>query len=273
VQDNTGATDDGVVAADQTLTKLTDAIVAAGGPRYAWREIDPVNDQDGGQPGGNIRVVFLFNPARVSFVDRGSSSVNRSTTGTSVSKSHGDPQLSLSPGRIDPTSPVWTTSRKPLVGEFRFRGETVFAIANHFNSKGGDQNADGRFQFPAQSSAVQRAGQSQVVHDFVARILDIDRKADVVVLGDLNDFQFSPSVAALKTGTADGSGPSILTDLIATLPKNQQYTYVFNGVSQVLDHILVTAGVGGVQYEVIHVNAEYTDQASDHDPQVVRLRP
>jgi uncharacterized protein len=273
VQDNTGATDDGAVAADQTLTKLTDAIVRAGGPRYAWREIDPVNDQDGGQPGGNIRVVFLFNPARVSFVDRGSSSVNRSTTGTSVSKSHGDPQLSLSPGRIDPTNPVWTTSRKPLVGEFRFRGETVFAIANHFNSKGGDQNADGRFQFPAQSSAVQRAGQSQVVHDFVARILDIDRKADVVVLGDLNDFQFSPSVAALKTGTADGSGPSILTDLIATLPENQQYTYVFNGVSQVLDHILVTAGVGGVQYEVIHVNAEYTDQASDHDPQVVRLRP
>jgi uncharacterized protein len=64
--------------------------------------------------------------------------------------------------------------------------------------------------------------------------------ADVVVLGDLNDFQFSPSVAALKTGTADGSGPPILTDLIATLPKNQQYTYVFNGVSQVLDHILVT---------------------------------
>jgi uncharacterized protein len=273
VQDNTGATDNGVVAADQTLTKLTDAIVAAGGPRYEWREIDPVNDKDGGQPGGNIRVVFLFNPARVSFVDRGSSSVNRSTTGASVVKSHGDPQLSLSPGRIDPTNPVWTTSRKPLAGEFRFRGETVFAIANHFNSKGGDQNADGRFQFPAQSSAVQRAGQAQVVHDFVERILDVDRKADVVVLGDLNDFQFSPSAAALRTGTADGSGPSILTDLIATLPKDQQYTYVFNGVSQVLDHILVTRELDDVQYEVVHVNAEYADQASDHDPQVVRVRP
>jgi uncharacterized protein len=273
VQDNTGATDNGVVAADQTLTKLTDAIVAAGGPRYEWREIDPVNDKDGGQPGGNIRVVFLFNPARVSFVDRGSSSVNRSTTGASVVKSHGDPQLSLSPGRIDPTNPVWTTSRKPLAGEFRFRGETVFAIANHFNSKGGDQNADGRFQFPAQSSAVQRAGQAQVVHDFVERILDVDRKADVVVLGDLNDFQFSPSAAALRTGTADGSGPSILTDLIATLPKDQQYTYVFNGVSQVLDHILVTRELDDVQYDVVHVNAEYADQASDHDPQVVRVRP
>jgi uncharacterized protein len=273
VQDNTGASDDGTVGADQTLTKLTDAIVAADGPRYQWREIDPVDDKDGGQPGGNIRVVFLFDPARVSFVDRGSSSVNRSTTSTSVVKSHGDPALTLSPGRIDPSNPVWTTSRKPLAGEFTFRGDTVFVIANHFNSKGGDQNADGRFQFPAQSSAVQRAGQAQVVHDFVERILDVDRKADVVVLGDLNDFQFSPSVAALRTGTADGSGPSILTDLIATLPKNQQYTYVFNGVSQVLDHILVTRDLDDVQYQVVHVNAEYADQASDHDPQVVRLRP
>jgi hypothetical protein len=80
-------------------------------------------------------------------------------------------------------------------------------------------------------------------------------------------------VAALRTGTADGSGPSILTDLIATLPKDQQYTYVFNGVSQVLDHILVTPGLGGVQYQVVHVNAEYANQASDHDPQVVRLKP
>jgi uncharacterized protein len=120
---------------------------------------------------------------------------------------------------------------------------------------------------------VQRAGQAQVVHDFTEQILDVDRRADVVVLGDLNDFQFSPSVAALRTGTADGSGPSILTDLIATLPRDQQYTYVFNGVSQVLDHILVTRGLGDVQSQVVHVNAEYADQASDHDPQVVRLRP
>jgi hypothetical protein len=273
VQDNTGATDNGVVAADQTLTKLTAAIVAAGGPDYAWREIDPVNDKDGGQPGGNIRVVFLYNPSRVTFVDRGGSTVNRSTTSTQVIKSHGQPDVSLSPGRIDPVNPVWTSSRKPLVGEFLFRGSPVFVIGNHLDSKGADQNADGRFQYPEQTSAVQRAGQAQVLHDFIQKILDIDNKADVVVLGDLNDFQFSPSVASLRTGTADGTGPSILTDLISTLPVNEQYTYVFNGVSQVLDHILVTKGAGAVQYQVIHINAEFTNQTSDHDPQVVRLTP
>jgi len=273
IQDNTGATDNGVVAADQTLTKLTHAIFAAGGPQYEWREIDPVNDKDGGQPGGNIRVVFLFNPLRVSFVDRGSSTVDRSTTGTAVVKSHGKPDLTLSPGRIDPTNPVWTTSRKPLVGEFLFQGQTVFVVGNHFDSKGGDQGADGRFQFPAQSSAVQRAGQAQVVHDFVQQMLAVDKKADVVVLGDLNDFQFSPSVTALRTGSADGTGPLILADLISTLPENERYTYVFNGVSQVLDHILVTPGPGAVQYQVVHINSEFTNQTSDHDPQVVRLTP
>ncbi len=273
VQDNSGASDDGTVAADQTLTKLVEAIVAAGGPRYAWREIDPVNDQDGGQPGGNIRVAFLYNPARVIFVDNGSSPMNRSIAGTQVVQKKGQPALTLSPGRIDPLNPVWTSSRKPLVGQFTFNGKNVYVIANHFDAKLGDQNADGRFQFPVQSSAIQRAGQAQVEHDFVNRILAIDKKADVVVVGDLNDYQFSPALKSLTTGTADGTGPRILTDLITTLPTSQQYTYVFNGISQVLDHILVSRGPGDINYQVVHINAEYANQTSDHDPQVIHLRP
>ncbi|NUR29323.1 MAG: hypothetical protein HOV83_26350 [Catenulispora sp.] len=272
VQDNSGAKDDGTVAADQTLTKLTAAIVAAGGPQYAWREIDPADDKDGGQPGGNIRTVFLYNPARVSFADLGAADVNRTTTSTQVVTKHGDPTLTLSPGRIDPTNPVWNTSRKPLVGQFSFRGHDVFVIANHFNSKGGDQSQDGRFQYPVQTSALQRSGQAQVEHDFVQKLLDADKKADVVVLGDLNDYQFSPALNSLRTGTSDGTGPSILTDLISTLPTDQQYTYVYNGVSQVLDHILVSKDIKELSYQVVHVNSEYSDQASDHDPQVVRFK-
>jgi hypothetical protein len=273
VQDNDGATDDGVVAADQTISKLTAAITAAGGPSYASREIDPVNDQDGGQPGGNIRVVFLFNPAVVSFVDAGGSGVNRSTTGTQVVRQHGEPALTLSPGRIDPANPVWTASRKPLVGEFTFNGNNVFVIANHFDAKLGDQNADGRFQFPAQSSAVQRAGQALTEHDFINQLLAIDKNADVVVVGDLNDYQFSPALSVLKTGTSDGTGTSTLTDLITTLPANQQYTYDFDGTNEVLDHILLTKGIRGFDYQVVHLNSEYADQVSDHDPQVVDVTP
>ena len=273
VQDNDGATDDGVVAADQTISKLTAAIAAAGGPSYDSREIDPVNDQDGGEPGGNIRVVFLYNPAVVSFVDAGGSDVNRSVTGTQVVKKKGEPALTLSPGRIDPTNPVWTASRKPLVGEFTFNGKDVFVIANHFDAKLGDQSADGRFQFPAQSSAVQRAGQALAEHDFVSQLLAIDKNADVVVVGDLNDYQFSPALSLLKSGSSDGSGTPTLTDLITTLPKDEQYTYDFDGVSEVLDHILVSNGIKKYTYQVVHLNSEYANQVSDHDPQVVDVTP
>lgn len=103
IQDNNGATDDGTVAADQTVNKLIDAIVAAGGPKYDWRSIDPVNDQDGGEPGGNIRQVFLFNPERVSFTDRAGGD---STTAVGVTKVHGKAQLTASPAASTrPTRP------------------------------------------------------------------------------------------------------------------------------------------------------------------------
>ena len=96
---------------------------------------------------------------------------------------------------------------------------------------------------------------------------------DVVVVGDLNDYQFSPALRSLITGTADGTGTATLTDLITTLPANQQYTYDFDGISEVLDHILVSKGVGNLTYQVVHINSEYANQTSDHDPQVVDIKP
>jgi len=69
----------------------------------------------------------------------------------------------------------------------------------------------------------------------------------------------------------------MLYERITTLPANQQYTYDFDGFSEVLDHILISRGLtlpGALyDYDIVHVNSEYTDQVSDHDPQVVRLRP
>jgi predicted extracellular nuclease len=58
-----------------------------------------------------------------------------------------------------------------------------------------------------------------------------------------------------------------------TLPPAERYSYVFEGNSQVLDQILVSNNLLGfpLEYDPVHVNAEFADQASDHDPQVVRL--
>lgn len=263
IQDNNGPVDDGTVAADQTLQRFVDTIVAVGGPRYQWRQIDPQNDADGGQPGGNIRVGFLFNPARVSFVDRPGGDA---TTPVQVLGSGPKTRLSVSPGRIDPANPAWTDSRKPLVGEFNFDGRTVFVVANHFVSKGGDQALHGRFQPPNRVSEIQRVQQATAVHQFWHQLQAADRKVQLVVLGDINDFQFSPTTATLE-------GNDELLSLIKLLPLNEQYSYVFDGNSQVLDQILASSTLRNPDFDVVHINAEFFDQASDHDPSIVRFNP
>jgi hypothetical protein len=61
--------------------------------------------------------------------------------------------------------------------------------------------------------------------------------------------------------------------LVRTLPPEQRYSYVYEGNSQVLDHVLISAGPRRVGYDIVHINAEFAEQASDHDPQVVRFIP
>ncbi|MFG2273374.1 endonuclease/exonuclease/phosphatase family protein [Streptomyces chartreusis] len=266
IQDNNGATNDGTVAADQTMTKLIDAIVAAGGPKYDWRSIDPVNNADGGEPGGNIRQVFLFNPERVSFTDRAGGDA---TTAVGVTKVRGKAALTHSPGRIDPANAAFGSSRKPLVGEFVFRGKTVFVIANHLNSKGGDQGLTAQYQPPSRSSEVQRHAQATAIHSFVKDVLDTQKNADVIALGDINDFEFSDTVKILE-------GDGELWSAIKSLPKSERYSYVYQGNAQTLDQILVSPSIRrgcDFEYDSVHINSEFNDQISDHDPQVLRFRP
>jgi predicted extracellular nuclease len=204
--------------------------------------------------------------------DRGLAFADRpggdSTTPVSVVAGPNGPELSASPGRVAPGNTAWNASRKPLAAEFTYNGHKLFLIVNHFNSKGGDQGLFGPQQPPVLSSEVQRNQQATLLAAFVGDILAADPMANVAVVGDLNDFQFSPPVQKLKDAG--------LTAMIETLPPNERYSYVFEGNSQVLDHIMVSGNLlnhaaAAAGYDVVHVNSEFIDQASDHDPQLVQL--
>jgi endonuclease/exonuclease/phosphatase family metal-dependent hydrolase len=267
VQDDNGPEDDGTVTAARTLEMLVEAIVGAGGPRYETRSIDPENNADGGQPGANIRNAFLFNPARVEFVDR-EGCPDDSAVGVT-----GDLSLTCNPGLVEPDNPAFKRneegrggSRKPLAGEFRFAGKSIFLVNLHLRSKGGDDPIFGRRQPRVEGSSPRRTNQAKVVADFVRDVVKNDPGADVVVLGDLNDFENSEALGVLETVG--------LEDLVNRLPLENRYSYVYLGNSQVLDHVLVTESLtDGVEIEMVHVNSEFpvTDRASDHDPVVVRL--
>src|SRR5262249_41162877 len=149
-------------------------------------------------------------------------------------------------------------------------GQRVLVIVNHFNSKGGDEPLFGRFQPPVLASATQRVRQATVVHDFVQQALGLDANARVVCIGDFNDFDFSNPMRVLPGAS---SAAPILFDLAtALLPPAERYSYVFEGNSQELDHIYVTnALLPEAQFQPIHINAEFADQVSDHDPLVASL--
>lgn len=267
IQDDTGPADDGTVSAAGTMTRIVEAIAALGGARYEWRSVDPRDGESGGQPGANIRNAFLFNPARVGFVDRGACGALAATEAAP------GPALSCSPGLLDPTGPAFAPrpdgeggSRKPLVGQFRFAGSTLFLVNLHLASKGGDDPLFGRRQPPVEASSVRRVRQAEAVAAFVAGLRELDPGVRVVVLGDLNDFEGSAPLRALEAAG--------LENLMLRLPLAESSTYVFLGNSQVLDHVLVTPILAaGAEVDAVHLNAEFpaADRAGDHDPVLVRL--
>jgi len=261
VLDDSGPLDNGVVGASNTLGLLIDAIAAAGGPNYASRQVDPGNNQDGGGIGGNARVVFLFDPERVTFVDRPGGSA---TTPVTVLPTSQGPRLSESPGRVAPEDPAFANSAKPLAAEFLYGPNRLFLVGSQFVSKSGDQPLAGRFQPPSRSSESLRAAQAAVVSSFVQSILAIDPAAHVVVLGDLNDFPFSPALAPLDEAGLISMWPGITPA--------DRYSRIVEGNAWVSDHILVSASLADeAVMDVVHTDADDPLGVSDHDALIVQL--
>ncbi|MGM7682608.1 chitobiase/beta-hexosaminidase C-terminal domain-containing protein [Cytobacillus sp. Hm23] len=260
VQDNDGPTDSGTTDASLTYEALIAAIEAAGGPTYKYTDIAPEDKMDGGQPGGNIRVGYIYNPDRVSLVDK---PAGDATTAVGYDENG----LTMNPGRIDPTNEAFSNSRKSLAAEFEFNGERVVVIANHLNSKRGDGALYGSEQPVVLGSEPSRVDKSQVLNDFIDGALAVNPDANFVVLGDMNDFEFSAPLRALEG--------DVLTNMIEELPKEERYTYIYEGNSQVLDHILVSNNVAAnTEVDIVNINTDFTEAsgaASDHDPVLVQI--
>lgn len=272
VQDDSGPAGkgDGVVTSKRTLAALVEAVVAAGGPRYEAVWIDPVEGREGGQPGGNIRVALLLNPARVTLVRRGAAGPLDATAPEGTGK---DLRLTLSPGRVAPASEAFSPTdgegvRRSLAVELLFRGTKLFVVANHLSSKSDDDRAFGSVQPPRAPTVARRLAQAREVRAFARSLLAADPKARVVLLGDLNDFEHSEAVRLL-------SAPP-LENLVERIPAPSRYTFNFEGASQVLDHVVVSPALAReAEIEILHLNSDCSDEkrTSDHDPVVARFRP
>jgi len=165
--------------------------------------------------------------------------------------------------------------RLPLVVDLMVRGDwgepyKLRIVNNHLKSKGGDELVN----------VVRREQQTRFVATLVQEQLTTDPAAHVVVLGDLNDYYVSGPIDALRTSTQ----PALL-HAYDLLPPLERFTYIFNGASQVLDHILVTPAMAPTlaEVDIVHIDAHFpalatvnttnVNHASDHDPVQIRIRP
>jgi uncharacterized protein len=237
MQDGNGLNGTDPLSAAYTAQLLIDAIKANGGPDYVYVEIAPATaNSTGGEPGGNIRNGFFYNPDRVSLVEGGLSLLN---------------------------DPAFNNSRKPLVGTFSFNGEQVTLINVHFYARGGSDPLWGATQPPENAGDDRRAAMSDAVRDYVVDQLAADPSLKLAVAGDFNGFWFEDSIDLLEEG-------GVLANLHRLLPEEERYSYRFDGNLQAIDHIFVTGGLAsGARFDAVHVNAELpagTPRGTDHDP-------
>ncbi len=262
IQDNNGTSPcpedefPACLEADVTLQLLVDEIVAAGGPTYAFIDVPPLEettqtsadgpDVFGGAPFGNIRNAFLYNPDRVDLVDfTGLTRGVLAARGVSVST-------------------AFDFSRDPLEAIFEYQGEEVVVINNHFSSRFGSTPIFGGPQPFVQAAEDAREAQSLAMNEVTEWWLDQDDGTNVIVTGDLNTFQFTNDLADILPG--NGTLERLRNQ------DDNKYTFIFEGNSQILDHMYATEALASnAKFDIVHVNVDFPRRfsdvvGSDHEP-------
>ncbi len=184
---------------------------------------------------------------------------------------------------------TFSDSREPIVGVFRFAGRDVLVMGVHLASKGGDGPLYGVTQPVVRSTETQRLQQALYVRQLVNLFFTGDAPrgipafSRILVAGDFNDFQFPEQgevgTDALSTIQGLGVPPNqFLANLLNDIPADQRYSFVFDGNSQALDHMLVSPTLLAERQgqDISHFNADYPPslvsdnttfaRSSDHDP-------
>ena len=182
-------------------------------------------------------------------------------------------------------SAAFSNARQPLAQAFKPVGgdadQTFLAIANHFKSKSSGNGPDADAGDGQGGSNGSRINQANALVAFAAEQQAVVGTDKVFLLGDFNAYTQEDPIEVLRAAG--------YTDLGST--DTEKYSYVFQGLSGSLDHVLaspaaleavtnvdiwnINSGEGiGLEYSRYNYNVKQlyaADQfrASDHDPVIV----
>jgi hypothetical protein len=155
--------------------------------------------------------------------------------------------------------------RVPASARFRFFAGTatqtdITFYALHFKSKGNSTSCS------TPDCTDKRELEAADLRDILKHHENLGEYA--IAGGDFNDYVNSSPIAILD------AAPEVQS-LFMELPADQRYSYIFNGESEVLDHIYITRNLKATRgatwshsFSPVHVNADFpsAEHASDHDP-------
>jgi uncharacterized protein len=168
-------------------------------------------------------------------------------------------------------------SRPPLQVDLLIDGQPFLIFVNHFKSK----------REGAAETEPQRLAQARHLHTIITDYLAVDPATNIVVMGDFNDVEQSDMMTQL---TASGStqADGRLTNVLLQIPDEERYSFVFSGMAQLIDAVLLSPALVPLveAVTILHVNADYPVnlakdvspdglpyRASDHDLPLVVLHP
>jgi predicted extracellular nuclease len=245
------------------------------------RELKPSYEaylEEGNDPSG-IDVGILVDRARVEVLQL-------------TQEGKGDTFRSPTTGQLEPLN-----DRPPLVLKTRVSGpgggtRSLTVIVNHLRSL-----TD--IEHPTNGARVRakRGAQAEFLATLVNRRLSDDPNESILVIGDMNAFEFNDGyvdvVGTIRGGPAPANQTVLATrdlldpdlvNLVDTTRAEERYSYVFDGTAQTLDHMLVTRNLLSAVIAFGHVrgnadapevwrsDATRPERISDHDPALVYIR-
>jgi predicted extracellular nuclease len=166
-------------------------------------------------------------------------------------------------------------AREPLIVDLKLTGagagQELTLVVNHLVSK---------FSPHGVPTDTTRVEQAEFLRDTVNQLRTDHPEREVVVLGDMND---TPDSRSLKALTGTKRAPTLINTTATLVPEAERYSFLYEGRSELIDHILVTPGLQAQvdRTGVRHGNADLPigdawdsspQRASDHDSPYLWLR-
>ncbi|MBE2221371.1 MAG: hypothetical protein IAF02_07515 [Anaerolineae bacterium] len=248
------------VGSEAVLQQLADRVNLAADTNY--RAISPPTSDRRG-----IQIGFIYDQKRATLLQ------SFQLSGPEVAAAFGP--TSANPGR------------EPLVGVFHLAGCELTIINNHFKSNYIPDELTDQTKKLLRTNLAQRTAQAQVVRDYANKLLAENPAALVLVTGDLNTSRRGGTQEDLLRPIQILAGTGAerpLTNLLPLKKDNYEYTFIWDGEYEILDHMLVSPALLDkfVGVDVLHFNAGYPEalwlnaetavRCSDHDPLEARFQ-